>query len=173
MSRERNESSEESGVRNAVPIPHSDGTGYPDKIHDEEISRLAQMASIVDVYDALTSNRVYHHGMEPTAVLKKFFEWGKFHFNPELVERFICLIGIYPVGSLVRLESGLLGVVIDSGEENLLRPVVRVVFDAKRNFAVAPRDIDLSVQLEDKILGHENPQKWDIFPFSYLNEVKR
>jgi putative nucleotidyltransferase with HDIG domain len=146
-----------------------DGTGYPDHIKRDEISQLGQMASIVDVYDALTSNRIYHIGMEPTAVLKKLFEWSKFHFNPHLVERFICMIGIYPVGSLVRLESGMLGIVVDPGQESLLRPIVRVVFDTRRDFAVAPHDIDLSIQSDDSIVGHESPQRWDIYPFSYLN----
>jgi putative nucleotidyltransferase with HDIG domain len=146
-----------------------DGTGYPDKIKGDEISQFGQMASIVDVYDALTSNRIYHKGMEPTATLKKLFEWSKFHFNAHLVERFICMIGIYPVGSLVRLESGLLGIVVNPGQEDLLHPTVRVVFDTKRDFAVAPHDIDLSIQLGDSVVGHESPQKWDIAPLSYLN----
>lgn len=146
-----------------------DGSGYPNRIKQDEISQLGQMASIVDVYDALTSDRVYHKGMEPTAALGKLLEWSKFNFNPHLVETFICMIGIYPVGTLVRLESGMLGVVVDPGRENLLRPTVRAVFDTIRDFAVSPRDIDLSLQLEECIVGYESPQKWGISPFSYFN----
>ena len=56
-----------------------DGTGYPGKLKGKQISQLGQMAAIVDVYDALTSSRVYHKGMEPTAAVKFFFEWSKFH----------------------------------------------------------------------------------------------
>jgi len=145
-----------------------DGTGYPDKIKRDEISQLGQMASIVDVYDALTSDRIYHKGMEPTAALKKLFEWSKFHFNAELVQHFICLIGIYPVGSLVRLESGLLGIVVNPGNENLLRPTVRTVFDIRRERSVTPHDIDLSIQLGDSIVQHESPHNWGIDPFKYL-----
>jgi putative nucleotidyltransferase with HDIG domain len=145
-----------------------DGTGYPDKLQKDEISLLGQMAAIVDVYDALTSNRVYHKGMEPTAVLKKLFEWSKFHFNAELVEHFICLIGIYPVGTLVKLESGLLAVVINPGNESLLRPTVRTVYDIKREYSVTPQDIDLSIQLGDSIVQYEAPDKWGIDPFKYL-----
>ena len=145
-----------------------DGTGYPDKIKKDEISQLGQMAAIADVYDALTSDRVYHKGMEPTTALKKLFEWSKFHFNPELVQHFICLIGIYPVGSLVKLESGLLGIVVNSGNENLLRPTVRTVFDIKREHSVSPHDIDLSIQLDDRIVQHESPHSWGIDPFKYL-----
>ena len=145
-----------------------DGTGYPDRIKTDEISQFGQMASIVDVYDALTSDRIYHKGMEPTAALKKLFEWSRFHFNAELVQRFIRLIGIYPVGSLVKLESGMLAVVVSPGKENLLRPTVRIVFDIKREYFVTPHDIDLSIQLADNIIQHESPHNWGIDPFKYL-----
>ena len=144
-----------------------DGTGYPDKIQKDEISKFGQMAAIVDVYDALTSDRVYHKGMDPTAALKKLFEWSKFHFNAELVQRFICLIGIYPVGSLVKLESGVLAVVINPGIESLLRPIVRTVYDIKHERYVTPRDVDLSKKL-DSIVQSESPRNWGINPFNYI-----
>ena len=70
--------------------------------------------------------------IEPTAALKKLFEWGKSHFNEELVHHFIRAVGIYPVGSLVRLQSGLLGVVVEPDEEDLLHPTVRVIYDMVR-----------------------------------------
>ena len=146
-----------------------DGTGYPDKLQKDAISKFGQMAAIVDVYDALTSDRVYHKGMEATAALKKLFEWGKFHFNPELVQRFICLIGIYPVGSLVKLESEKLGIVINPGTDSLLRPVVRIVFDIKHNHYVEPHDVDLSKKL-DRIIQYESPANWQIDPFSYISK---
>jgi hypothetical protein len=106
--------------------------------------------------------------MEPTAALRKLFEWSKFHFNAELVQRFIRLIGIYPVGSLVKLESDLLGIVVKSGSANLLRPTVRVVFTIKHNHFVASYDIDLSVEPSDSIVQHEIPHKWGIDPLNYL-----
>ena len=143
-----------------------DGTGYPDKLKESAISDYGQMASIVDVYDALTSNRVYHRGMEPTAALKKLFEWSKFHFNEELVQQFIRVIGIYPVGTLVSLASGLLAVVVQQGENSLLHPVVRAVFDPEKGY-VAPHDIDLSGG-NDHIANHEIPRNWGIDPFMYL-----
>lgn len=147
-----------------------DGTGYPDKLKQDAISSYGQMASIVDVYDALTSNRIYHKGMEPTAALKKLFEWSKYHFSEELVQHFIRVIGIYPTGSLVRLESGLLAVVVRQGENNLLHPVVRVIYDSKTGFITTPHDIDLSTPpgSSDRIERHELPGKWGINPFAYL-----
>lgn len=145
-----------------------DGTGYPDKLKGPEISEVGQMASIVDVYDALTSNRVYHKGMEPTSALKKLFEWSKFHFNEELVQQFIRVIGIYPPGSLVCLDSGQLAVVIKQGEQSLLKPQVRIIFDPRSGY-IAPRDVDLADRhTTEKIVSHELPDKWGIDPYKYF-----
>ena len=97
-----------------------DGSGYPNRLKGEEISLIGQMAAIVDVYDAITSDRVYHKGMAPTEALRKLYEWSKFHFNPELVHAFVKVIGIYPVGTLVRMESGRLAVVVEHRKSNML-----------------------------------------------------
>ena len=141
----------------------ADGSGYPNKLKSSAISQLGQMAAIVDVYDAITSARVYHSPMDPTDALRKLLEWSKFHFNEELVQHFIRCIGIYPVGTLVRLESGLLGVVIEEGKQHLLHPIVRVVYDTLRNCALDPRDIDLSrSSAGDTIVCHESAEKWKI-----------
>ena len=149
-----------------------DGSGYPDHLKGNKISVFGQMASIVDVYDALTSNRVYHRGMDPVAALKKLFEWRKTHFNEELVHHFIRTIGIFPVGSLVSLKSGRIGVIIDPDNKDLLHPTVRVVFDMNTGQALPPQDIDLSKTGQgkgaDQIVGHESPQRWGIDPYAYL-----
>ena len=149
-----------------------DGTGYPDRLKGNQISVFGQMASIVDVYDALTSNRVYHRGMDPVAALKKLFEWSKTHFNEELVHHFIRTIGIFPVGSLVSLKSGRIGVVVDPDNQDLLHPTVRVVYDMNSGQALPPVDIDLSRSSDgkaiDQIIGHESPQRWGIDPYAYL-----
>lgn len=124
------------------------------------------MAALVDVYDAITSDRVYRSGMSPAEAIRRLFEWSKFHFDPALMKAFVKNIGIYPVGTLVRLESGKLGIVTEQREKSLLTPVVRVVFDAKRNYYVTPEDVDLSRPLGagggDRIEGHESPEKWGI-----------
>ncbi|TSA49406.1 MAG: HD-GYP domain-containing protein [Nitrosomonadales bacterium] len=149
-----------------------DGTGYPDRLKADEISQFGQLASIVDVYDALTSNRIYHKGMEPALALKKLFEWSKFHFDGNLVQHFIRTIGIYPVGTLVTLESGLLGIVVKPGGKDLLHPIVRVMFDKTIEAPVMPHDVDLSLPLGkgggDRIVGHELPEKWGIDPYKFL-----
>jgi putative nucleotidyltransferase with HDIG domain len=143
-----------------------DGSGYPNGLKGMEISQVGRMSAIVDVYDAITSDRCYHNPMGPADGIRKLFEWSKFHFDPALVQIFVKSIGIYPVGTLVRLESGRLGIVIEQRESNLLTPVVRVVFDAKRDYYITPEDVDLSRAMgaggADKIVGHESASKWKI-----------
>lgn len=146
------------------------GAGYPNGLHGFQISATGRMAAIVDVYDAITSNRIYHRGMEPAVALQKIFEWSEHHFDPELAQQFIQAVGIYPVGSLVMLESRRLAVVVDQGGGGLLYPVVRVVYDTRRRCALAPSDLDLSRPEHggDHIVGHEVPGDWNLDPFSFL-----
>jgi len=146
------------------------GTGYPVRKNAQEISQLGRMAAIVDVYDAITSNRCYHTGMEPSVALQKLFEWSNHHLDEELVQHFIQAIGIYPVGSLVRLESNRLAVVVEQGTAGLLYPVVRLVYDIKRSCKLRPVDEDLSKAESggDHILSAESPEAWQVNPFDYL-----
>lgn len=149
-----------------------DGSGYPLGLKGEQISQLGQMAAIVDVYDALTSDRCYHKGMAPTDALRKIYEWSKFHFNPTLVQAFMRSIGIYPVGTLVKLESGRLGVVIEQNDNNLIAPKVKVFFSTRSNTHIPPEVVDLSRGLGagggDKIVRHESAEKWQIDPLRFL-----
>jgi HD-GYP domain-containing protein (c-di-GMP phosphodiesterase class II) len=134
------------------------GGGYPRGISGGEISQIGRMAAIVDVYDAITSNRVYHKGLEPSEALKKLLEWSGSHLDGDLVQQFVRALGIYPVGSLVRLSSGLLAVVTEQGED-LLRPSVRVIFDADRRMKVQPRELDLT-EFGEQIESYEDPADW-------------
>lgn len=143
-----------------------DGSGYPRGIRGGAISQVGRMTAVVDVYDALTSNRVYRKGSEPSAVLKKLLEWSGSHLDGDLVQQFIRTLGIYPVGSLVRLSSGCLAVVVEQGED-LLRPLVRVVFDAERKLRLQPRDLHLTRSTE-QIVDYEEPAEWKLDPAGYL-----
>ena len=146
------------------------GSGYPKDLKSNAISVLGRMAAIVDVYDAITSNRVYHTAMEPSVALQKLFEWSKFHFDEELVQLFIQSIGIYPVGSLVRLENDQIAVVLQQGGTGLLHPVVRVIYDIRRQRRIAPQDLDLSQHVgEIQIVAAEDPEDWQINPFDFLS----
>ena len=149
-----------------------DGSGYPDKQGERAISELAQMSAIVDVYDAITADRCYHKGVSAAEALRKIYEWSKFHFNPTYAQEFMRCVGIYPVGTMVMLESGRLGVVIEPHETNLLAPKVNVFFDSKRNTYIKPQTVDLSRALGfgggDKIVRPESPQKWNVDCMKFL-----
>ncbi|MDX1757775.1 MAG: HD-GYP domain-containing protein [Marinobacter sp.] len=121
-----------------------DGTGYPEGLAGDEISLYGRMVAIADVYDALTSDRVYHQGMTPTQGLKKLLEWSGTHLDPELVRQFIRCIGIYPVGSLVLLASGRLGVVIETNDDDLRLPVVRLVYHTRFRMPIPVETLDLA-----------------------------
>ena len=149
-----------------------DGSGYPEKLHGDKITLHGQMAAIADVYDAIVSDRCYHKGEPPAAVLKKLLEWSKHHFNEELVHIFIHCVGIYPVGTLVRLGSGYIAVVIEQGGRDLLKPVLNVIIDSKKKCRIKPFLYDLSnppSDSNDKIVAYENPQSWGIQSFQYIS----
>lgn len=144
-----------------------DGTGYPKGLKGDEISLYGQMSAIVDVYDAITSIRVYHKGIPATEALGKIFEWSKFHFKPDLVQAFVRAIGIYPTGSLIRLASGRLGVVLEQQGGNSLKPKIKVIYSTKQNAFITPEIVDLT-KTADKIEGHESFTKWGIDPLQWL-----
>ena len=140
-----------------------DGRGYPEKLTNEQISLYAKMGAVCDVYDAITSDRPYKNGWEPAESIRKMAEWSKGHFDPVIFQAFVKSIGIYPVGSLVRLESDRLGVIIEQTEKSLLTPMVKIFFSIKSNGRIAPEILDLSKPAcKDKIASHEDPAKWDI-----------
>lgn len=138
-----------------------DGSGYPNKLKGEGISLHGQMIAIVDVYDSITSIRVYHKAVPPTEALRRLYEWGDAQFNPRLIRAFIKGIGIYPAGSLVRLASDRLGVVRDVAIENSLQPIVQVIYDCARSCHIEPEMVDLS-SADDEIKSHEAFEKWGI-----------
>ena len=141
-----------------------DGTGYPKGLKGEEISLFAKMGAVCDVYDAITSNRPYKAGWPPSESLRKMAEWAKGHFDQRVFQAFVKSLGIYPIGSLVRLESGRLGLVIDQSEKTLLAPCVKVFYSTHSQARILPEIIDLSRPgCHEKIAGREDPAKWN-FP---------
>ncbi|MDR1662694.1 MAG: HD-GYP domain-containing protein [Azoarcus sp.] len=139
-----------------------DGSGYPNKLKGKEISCYGQMSAIVDVYDAITSNRCYHTGIPPTEALRKILEWSKFHFNPDLAQIFIRALGIYPTGSLVRLESGRLAIVEEQHPDRIMLPKVRAIFHTRGHY-LHPEVLDLR-HSQDRIVGYESFEHWNIDP---------
>lgn len=138
-----------------------DGTGYPHRLKGEQITLYGQMLAIADFYDAITSVRVYHKGVPPTSALRKLFKLSGSHFNPRLVQAFIKAIGIYPVGSLVRMESEKLGIVRDVAPDKLLQPVVQFIYDCEKMCYIPPETVDISTT-DEKIKSVESFEKWGI-----------
>ena len=137
-----------------------DGSGYPKGLNDKTMSLFARMGAVCDVYDAVTSNRPYKAGWDPAESIKRMAEW-KGHFDTTVFQAFVKSLGIYPVGSLVRLESGKLCVVIEQGEHSLLKPKVKVFFSTRAQAYLKPEIIDLAHSPE-KIAGREEAAKWGI-----------
>jgi putative nucleotidyltransferase with HDIG domain len=140
-----------------------DGSGYPHRLKDEQISVFAKMGAVCDVYDAITSNRPYKMGWDPAESIRKMTEWTNGHFDGRIFQAFVKSIGIYPVGSLVRLGSGRLGVVAEQSEKSLLMPRIKVFFSTKSMAYIPPELIDLSRPgVREKIVAREDAEKWGI-----------
>ena len=145
-----------------------DGSGYPHRLAGDQISLFARMGAVCDVYDAITSNRPYKRGWDPAESIRKMAEW-KGHFDPVVFQAFVKTVGIYPVGSLVRLESGRIGVVMEQQAKSLLAPKVKVFFSAKLKVAIPQEVIDLGkLAGRDKIVGRESAADWG---FRNLDEI--
>jgi putative nucleotidyltransferase with HDIG domain len=129
------------GVLDVVLHHHEriDGRGYPNNLPNERISKLAKMGAICDVYDAITSARAYKPGWDPAEAVRRMAEWSSSHFDPGLFQAFVKTVGIYPVGSLVKMESGRLGVVVDQRDGSLLKPKVKVFYSTRSQLASRPR----------------------------------
>ena len=147
----------------------TDGSGYPKRLKDSEISLYAKMGAVCDVYDAITSNRPYKAGWDPAESLRKMAEWAKGHFDPTVFQAFVKSLGIYPVGSLVKLNSGRLGIVVEQAEKSLLTPRIKVFFSTRSNARIKPEIVDLSrANCPEKIVSREDPAQWN---FPDLNEL--
>ncbi len=141
-----------------------DGGGYPLGLKGEQISLLARMGAICDIYDAVTSNRPYKQGWCPTESLRKMAEWRGSHLDADLFMAFVKCVGIYPVGTLVRLRSGRLGVVCElTPGKPLTQPRLRVFFSIKSATYIAPEWLDLATAgCQDAIVCHEEAATWKL-----------
>ena len=145
-----------------------DGTGYPDGLAGEQISLLARMGAVCDVYDAVTSDRPYKAGWDPAHSLSQMATW-KGHFDTSVFQSFVKSIGIYPTGSLVRMRSARLAVVLEQNSAALTKPKVKIFFSTKAGLPLEPQVLDLSApHTTDQIEARESPENWN---FPYLTEL--
>jgi len=110
----------------------ADGSGYPNNLSESNISKLGKITSIVDVYDAITSDRVYHKGMAAHEAIKLIFSWSGKRFNKILVKFFVDIVGIYPTGTLVLLNTGELAIVFEVNRDEPTRPKVIIITDENK-----------------------------------------
>jgi HD-GYP domain-containing protein (c-di-GMP phosphodiesterase class II) len=121
-----------------------DGSGYPKGLRGNEIGMFGLIAAIVDTFDALTVRRPYAEPVSPSAAISMLYKWRGIFFDANLVEQFIRCIGIFPVGSLVELNTGEVGVVIAQNVAKRLLPRVMVIRDAQGNPILPQKLLDLS-----------------------------
>ena len=145
-----------------------DGRGYPHGLAGEQVTLLARMGAVCDVYDAITSNRPYKAGWDPAESIATMATWQG-QFDTTVFQAFVRSLGIYPTGSLVRLASGKLALVVEQNPSSLVAPTVKIFFSVKSNMGVPPLLLDLSrTGCTDRIVGRENPAKWGFKPLHEL-----
>lgn len=123
-----------------------DGSGYPRSLYGDQIHLYGQIVGIADVYDALTSNRVYRKAYLPHEALEILFA-STGQFDSDLIRKFRDNVALYPLGLTVTLNSGETAVVVDINTKYPHRPILRVLKDAAGNDLQHPHEVDLSSDL--------------------------
>lgn len=126
------------------------GNGYPDRLPEQNISYYTKIVSITDVYDAITSDRVYHDGMTPHDAMQRLYEWMPNNFDQDLMQKFIRTLGIYPIGSVVELKTGHIGLVVKLNENHRLKPVVMLIMDRNKEFYPRRKLVNLASSIWEK-----------------------
>ncbi len=137
------------------------GEGYPSGLASPEIPLFTRIASVADVYDAVTSNRVYHSAMPPTAALRMIRKRAGIDFDSAVAQALIKVVGIYPIGSMVRLSSGLLAVVSEQNSQNTAKPIVLAFYSIQKEAYISPERIDLA-EIDLAIESDEDPAEWGL-----------
>lgn len=140
----------------------ADGTGYPFGKRGDEISPMARIITVVDVYDALASNRPYKTALPLYKVVSILYSMRETAFAPLMAERFIRCLGIYPVGSLVKLSTGNLAIVSDSHQENLLQPQLLMLPHQKTAKGADFKRVELSETPDIQIVKCLDPQQYKL-----------
>ncbi|HEY0879500.1 MAG TPA: HD-GYP domain-containing protein [Zeimonas sp.] len=147
-----------------------DGNGYPQGLAADAIPYAAKMNAVCDVYDAITSLRAYKEPWDPAESIAKMAAWTKGgQFDPAVFRAFANTVGIYPVGSLVRMKSERLAIVVDQNARLPAQPCVKVFWSTRKSVPVRVERIDLSAAgATDRIVGRESNAQWG---FKHLPEL--
>ncbi len=128
-----------------------DGNGYPKIRAPRKPHLFSRIVEICDAYDAATSERPYRKAATPDGVMNSLIEASGREFDPLLMRFFINLLGVYPVGSLVKLTTGEIAVVVRENPLNLTRPQIKIFLDKEGNILKEPIFYDLSKNEEISI----------------------
>lgn len=146
-----------------------DGSGYPRGLKGVEIHEYSQIVAIADVYDALISDKAYKPGMQPHEAYELMIALGSSYFNPDILQVFFKSIAIFPLGSVVQLNNGQVGVIIRVYPGLQTRPVVKLIADESGKVLPETQEIDLVRHLTtfvQKVLREE-----DIFKLGIMTAV--
>jgi len=151
-----------------------DGTGYPHRRSKADISQFGLIAAIVDIYDAVTSDRCYHKGKTPHDTLQMLYKLGaQGHVDGTLVQQFVQVVGVYPVGSCVLLNTGETAIVKQFNHQAPIRPLVVLITDEAGHHRSTPHDLDLAAELRQEkqtIASILDPATLGIDPRTYLDK---
>jgi putative nucleotidyltransferase with HDIG domain len=150
-----------------------DGSGYPHGVSRPSLNLGTMICGIADVYDAMRSHRAYQQSFPTDRILQVLKRNDGQQFDQNLVRRFVQLLGIYPVGNLVRLDTGEVAVVIEVHAPEPYRPHVRVLIDRSGTKVDLPYEINLweieqGSDLPSSITAPLNPVNYDIDPLTLL-----
>jgi HD-GYP domain-containing protein (c-di-GMP phosphodiesterase class II) len=138
------------------------GTGYPGRKEGHRIHVFARIAAVADVYDAMTSNRVYQKSLPPDIALQKMYMLREVHFEPSIVERLIKCLGIYPIGTLVELNTGEVAVVTSTNPNNPVKPGILVLFDEDKKRMPKPVEVKLASETSRWVVESKAPETFGI-----------
>ena len=151
-----------------------DGTGYPNRRSNKDLSQFGRIAAIVDIYDAVTSDRCYHKGKTPHDTLQLLYKLGiQGHVDGALVQQFVQVVGVYPVGSCVSLNTGESAIVKQFNHHAPIRPLIVLIKDEAGRHRSTPIDLDLAAQLSQPhrtIVSTLDPTALGIDPRTYLDK---
>ena len=145
-----------------------DGTGYPLGLKGDDITLFAKMAAIVDSFDAMISNRPHQKGITAAQALKRLSKQE--NLDQDLVKHFIRCVGIHPIGSLVKLRSGRLGIISKQGTHSLLSPVVMCFYSISAGSYSEIKRIDLNL-VDDEIISGVRPDDFGINLPKFFTDV--
>lgn len=147
-----------------------DGSGYPEGKKGDQINTYGRMAAIIDSYEAMTCDRPYRKGMTPTAALKKLLSDTSGKYDQSLVQQFIRCIGVHPVGSLVKLKSGKLGIIVKANKDEPIKPLVMCFYSISSGAHTELKKVDLA-KVADEIESTVRPGEFKINLTKFFKDV--